>query len=232
MNIATRKNRKGFTLVELLVVISIIVALAALATPQVFKALKRANLTEGVNNARQAKLALDAFAADNDTQFPSVDTAEDYEEAAGTTYSNDYFKQLFLSGATSSEEIFWAKGSGVASKKKPDNKIKEGDRMQPSEILKAGECHWAYITDQGQTDDGARPIILDGYPTGTSEFDPKTWDNKVIVAFIDGSVKGMKMRLTDFKVLDGSKKDILSSQADVWGGVNVQQLLKQPQPKN
>ena len=48
MNITTSSRRKGFTLVELLVVIAIIVALASMATPQIFKALKRAALADGV----------------------------------------------------------------------------------------------------------------------------------------------------------------------------------------
>jgi prepilin-type N-terminal cleavage/methylation domain-containing protein len=109
MNITTSSRRKGFTLVELLVVIAIIVALASMATPQIFKALKRAALADGVNNAKQVKLALDSFATDFDGQFPSEDTAEYVVEGGtGTTYSNDYFRQMFLAGVTESEKIFWA----------------------------------------------------------------------------------------------------------------------------
>ena len=233
MNIATRRRRKGFTLVELLVVIAIIVALAALATPQIFKALKRASVADAVNNARQVKMALDLFASDNDGWYPNDESGENYQSGGtGTTYSNDYFRQLFLSGDTESEKIFWVKNSGVASKGAPDDKVKEGGRIQPEQILEQGDCHWAYINDQGQGSTGSRPIILDGYPKNKSDFDPETWDNKVIVVTIDGSTKAMRMRLTDFKVIDGSKKDILSSQADAWDGENPQTLLKQPEPRD
>ena len=163
MNIATSSRRKGFTLVELLVVIAIIVALAALATPQIFKALKRAALAEAVSNARQVKLALDAFATDYDGQFPNDDTAEAVVEGGtGSTYSNDYFKQLFLAGSTDSETIFWVKNSGVASKSAPDDKVKENGRMQQELILEPGDVHWAYITDQTNLSTGSRPLILDG----------------------------------------------------------------------
>ena len=233
MNIATSSRRKGFTLVELLVVIAIIVALAALATPQIFKALKRAALAEAISNSKQVKLALDSFATDFDGQYPSEDTAEYLSEGGtGTTYSNDYFRQMFLSGDTESETIFWVKNSPVASKAAPDDKVKEGGRIQAAQVLQEGDAHWAYITDQTNLDTGSRPIILDGYKNGTSEWDPTTWDNKVVVVRIDGAAKAMRMRPSDLKVLDGSKNDILSAQADAWDGESPADLLKQPQPGN
>ncbi len=231
MNIATRRRRKGFTLVELLVVIAIIVALAALATPQIFKALKRASVADAVNNARQVKMALDLFASDNDGWYPNDESGENYQSGGtGTTYSNDYFRQLFLSGDTESEKIFWVKNSGVASKGAPDDKVKEGGRIQPEQILEQGDCHWAYINDQGQGSTGSRPIILDGYPKNESEFDPDIWDNKAIVVTVDGAAKPMRIRPTDGRVLDWKGKSILSSQADAWDGENPHTLLKQPEP--
>ena len=231
MNIATSSRRKGFTLVELLVVIAIIVALAALATPQIFKALKRAALVDAINNAKQVKLALDSFATDFDGQYPSDDTAEYVSEGGtGSTYSNDYFRQLFLAGSTESEKIFWVKNSPVAAKGAPDDKVKEGGRVQADLILQEGDCHWAYLTDQTNLKTGSRPLILDGYKKDTSEWDTDTWDNKVVVCHIDNSCKALRMRNTDGKVLDGSKKDILSAQADAWDGESPAELLKQPQP--
>ena len=47
---------------------------------------------------------------------------------------------------------------------------------------------------------------------------------------IDGACKPMRMRASDGKVLDGSKKDILSAQADAWDGEDPTKLLKQPWP--
>ena len=102
--------------------------------------------------------------------------------------------------------------------------------MQPQEILQDGDVHWAYITDQTNLDSTSRPLLIDGYEKSTSEWDPDLWENKVIVVRIDGSPKPMRMRLGDGKVLDGSKNDILSSQADAWDGDSPEALLKQPQP--
>lgn len=231
MNIATSSRRKGFTLVELLVVIAIIVALAALATPQIFKALKRAALVDAINNAKQVKLALDSFATDFDGQYPSDDTAEYVSEGGtGSTYSNDYFRQMFLAGGTESEKIFWVKNSACAAKGAPDDKVKEGGQVQADLILEEGDCHWAYLTDQTNLKSGSRPLILDGYKRDTSEWDADTWDQKVVVCHIDNSCKALRMRPSDGKVLDGSKKDILSAQADAWDGESPAELLKQPQP--
>ena len=54
-------TRRGFTLVELLVVITIIAALAALVSPQVMRALKKADANTAVSNARQIGLAMFSF---------------------------------------------------------------------------------------------------------------------------------------------------------------------------
>lgn len=233
MTIATRKRRKGFTLVELLVVIAIIVALAALATPQIFKALKRAALAEAISNARQVKLALDSFANDFDGVYPSDDTADEVAEGlAGGQNSNAYLKQLHMAGIADSEIIFWVKNSPVANKRPPDNKIKDGNRPSQNEILKAGDCHWAYVVDHDNTDNGTRPILMDPYKPGSSDFDEELWDWKAVVMTLDGSVKALRMRVADSQVLDGDKKPIMSSQAAAWEGASGQdpaQLLKQPQ---
>ena len=53
-----------------------------------------------------------------------------------------------------------------------------------------------------------------------------------MVVRIDGAAKAMRMRISDYKVLDGSKNDILSAQADAWDGESPSDLLKQPQPGN
>lgn len=235
MNIAKTRSRKGFTLVELLVVIAIIVALAALATPQIFKALRRAALAEALNNVKQVKYALDGFATDFDGQYPNDDTGELLVEGGtGSSFSNDYFRQLFLTKETSSEEIFWVKNSPVASKSPPDNKVGEGGKPRKEFILEAGDCHWAYMTEQTNTSKVSRPLVMDGFPQGSQTFDPDLWDLKAVVLRVDGSAKPMRMRIDDNKVLDGSKKDILSPEAEAWdgSGENPQELLEQPMPRN
>ena len=164
-------------------------------------------------------------------RYPSDDTGEYVlEGGTGSTYSNDYFRQMFLAGGTESEKIFWVKNSACAAKGAPDDKVKEGGVVQADLILEEGDCHWAYVTDQTNLKTGSRPLILDGYKKDTSEWDTDTWDNKGGVCHIDNSCKALRMRPSDGKVLDGSKKDILSAPADAWDGESPAALLKQPQP--
>ena len=73
----------GFTLVELLVVIVIIAALAGLSAPVILKQRKAADRTEALNNVRQIGLSLFEFDAEYGS-FPDNNTAEDVKEATGT----------------------------------------------------------------------------------------------------------------------------------------------------
>jgi len=199
------------------VVIAIIVALAAMATPQIFKALKRAAMAENISNAKQVKLALDSFAMDNDGVYPSEDTADFYETPGGSGRSNDLFMQLFASRNTNSERIFWVKGSQVCNPAAPDDTTTTGGKFTQSETLQAGDCGWAFIEDQTNVDNPSRPLIFDSPPTGSGlEFDPDLWEQKIIVLRIDSSAKPERLNPQN-KLLDGDNKELLTTASEVWG---------------
>lgn len=63
-------RRRGFTLVELLVVITILAVLAALLLPAIANARQRADRAACASNLRQQILAVNAYAADNDGYLP------------------------------------------------------------------------------------------------------------------------------------------------------------------
>jgi len=196
-----------------------------------FKARKRALMAQSMNSGRQIKLCLDSFAMDNDGVYPSAETAEFYELPKDGKWSNDLFRQLFASGNTNSERIFWVKGAKVCSPKVPDDIITiKGGRFAPEETLQAGDCGWAYIQKQTNTDNPSRPILLDAFKPGGSEFDRKLWDDSVIVVRIDGSVKAMPLDAKGTLQEDG--EDILSAKAAMWkpGGGVPAKLLMQPEP--
>ena len=67
------KNKKGFTIVELLVVVSIIALLIAILLPAIGKARDAALITQSLGNLRNLSAANSAYGADyNDRQFTAV----------------------------------------------------------------------------------------------------------------------------------------------------------------
>ncbi|MFL6589977.1 MAG: type II secretion system protein [Chthoniobacterales bacterium] len=64
----------GFTLIEMLVVISIIIVLASFAGPAIFSALAKGQMTGSVNNSRQLYLAAQQMALDGATNSDSTRT--------------------------------------------------------------------------------------------------------------------------------------------------------------
>jgi prepilin-type N-terminal cleavage/methylation domain-containing protein len=81
-----KKNSSvGFTLIEMLVVISIIVVLAAFAGPALFNALAKGQMTSSLNNARQLYLAGQQMALDGSTNSdPARAWPGDLTEAAAS----------------------------------------------------------------------------------------------------------------------------------------------------
>jgi prepilin-type N-terminal cleavage/methylation domain-containing protein len=61
------RSLRGFTLIEILVVISIIAILASLAIPAISSALVRGQMTQTLNNARQLTIATQTMSMDTTT---------------------------------------------------------------------------------------------------------------------------------------------------------------------
>jgi prepilin-type N-terminal cleavage/methylation domain-containing protein len=221
------KIGRGFTLVELLVVIVIIAALAGLTAPMVIRQRKKADQTEAVNNAKQIGLAMFEFENEYGT-YPGAKTLVQLNEnfsssvikgAAGPD-SNGYFKQLMQAGFTESEAMFFAKSKGS---KKPDGKI-----TLDTDALATGEVGFAYITDadEGMSSAGnpARAICVTPMNAAGDKFDGNPFDKKAVILRIDNSASSVNISVpagttdnTGDAISAGAS--IIAPTNAVWNGV-------------
>lgn len=88
MNMFSRKNRKGFTLIELIIVIAILAILAAIAVPSFIGITDNANETVEIANARALVTSINAYNALNPTNMIAA-TSEVTAERLGTLYPSN-----------------------------------------------------------------------------------------------------------------------------------------------
>jgi prepilin-type N-terminal cleavage/methylation domain-containing protein len=226
------KMLRGFTLVELLVVIVIIAALAGLTAPMVIRQRKKADQTEAVNNARQIGMALFEFENEYGS-FPDDSTATAVKDATDTALvsgnrANDRFRQLMRAGIAQSEAMFYAK---TAFTKKPD-----GIMTTDQQALAAGEVGFGILMDgtNGLSAAGnpSRPII--GAPfkiamDGT--FDPDFYDSKAVILRLDNSVTSLPIVSTTGNVKINGKTMTETGPDTVWGTTTVVPTWSFPDPK-
>ncbi len=227
------KTRRGFTLVELLVVIVIIAALAGLTAPMVIRQRKKADQTEAVSNARQIGLAM--FEFENEySSYPDAATAPIVTAATGSLLtitganSNDYFRQLLAGNFIQTETIFFAK---IANAKKPDNNI------SGAEALKQGEVGYGYILNGANgfsaAGNPARPLVVTPLLNNTTvgTFDPAPFDSKAIVLRMDNSVSSINVRLDNQIILGGVSTLLQTGAGTVWGAITTAPTLTAPDLK-
>jgi prepilin-type N-terminal cleavage/methylation domain-containing protein len=229
MKTNVQTTRRGFTLVELLVVIVIIASLAGLTAPMVIRQRKKADQTEAVSNAKQIGLAMFEFETEYGS-FPDTSTAATVTANTGTAYvmsaanSNGIFLQLFGAGYTQSEAMFYAKAKDT---KKPDGNI------VGAEALAAGEVGFGYITDgvKGLSTSGnpARPYVVTPL-VAAGTFDPDPFDSKAVVLRVDNSVSSLQILPTGNVNLSPGQPLLTANATSVWGTGAAPTIVK-PLPK-
>ncbi|MCP9807941.1 prepilin-type N-terminal cleavage/methylation domain-containing protein [Cyanobium sp. HWJ4-Hawea] len=106
-----RRNQKGFTLVELMVVIVIVGILSAVAFPQFMKQTKKAIATEGIMQAS----AITKQAASYNLETPISSADSDCSDYAGAQQSGAKFSYSCTGSATSfSVKAIGTSGSNAA----------------------------------------------------------------------------------------------------------------------
>jgi len=231
----TKKGmRGGFTLVELLVVISIIATLAGVGIPVIMSKVKDGNKAQAIGNIKQIGLAMFTFEQEYNS-YPCDSTGQevklnnpDVAFSFGNTFSNDFFRQLIAAGSIDQEKPFFAKAPYT---KTPDNVMSQG------KCLDAGECGFAYIMATNSeplssTGNTARPLIAAAvYNCQTNgAFDPDVYGKFAVIFRIDNSATAEHVRPSDKKVLIGGGKTLLQGgdKDTVWGN-DINPVIKPPQ---
>lgn len=67
-----RRSKRGFTLIEIMIVITIIAILAAILVPNFKRARSRGQLSACLSQCKSTATALEMYAVENDGRFPSL----------------------------------------------------------------------------------------------------------------------------------------------------------------
>lgn len=204
-----------------LIVLAVLLGVAAVISPVwVHSKINTAHLTETIKCGRSIKLCMDTFAMDNDGEYPDDTTAAFYGVPA-PGMANDYFKQLFASGNTNSERIFWIRGAAVCNPEAPDDVTTSSGLFAPARTLLPGDNGWAYVKDQLYTDNPQRPILV-ASPAASSglAFDPDVFNGGAIVIRIDGSATTAPVTPSR-RLLDEDGVELLTPASKVWNGTPV-----------
>jgi prepilin-type N-terminal cleavage/methylation domain-containing protein len=230
----------GFNLIELLVVISIIAILVAIAIPAFTTTNVRGRETQALSNVKQVILACKIFAMDHNGNYPTYQldpTSLQPSKALGpiTDYSNAAFAQLFPDYLTN-ETIFAEQGSAFTPTA-PDNVIDVPQVAPPVETLKEGENTFAYCIGLTDKSNALFPLVADGfadlgqwtYATNKTAKGGVWKGAKAIVGLVDGSASVMKVNRRKLTVMNNPMSSTSSyfSTAGV-AARNGQQWLASP----
>lgn len=181
-----RTNNQGFTLIELMVVITIIAILASITVPVVTKVKAKADLTRDSSNARQVVLACKSFASDWDGVYPAWDPSAESDGGGGGSEEGELststaaFNVLIKEGYIDTESIFWMQ-------------TKNPEKLRPPREdgnLESRENCYTYVMGLTDTSFSRSPLVADEQegPGTYGEYHPWLEMRKAIVGYSGGHV--------------------------------------------
>jgi prepilin-type N-terminal cleavage/methylation domain-containing protein len=186
----TKRKSQGFTLIELMVVITIIAVLASFATPAFTRMQESAKITKDVNNVRQIILACKAYATDEEGSYPTwaVDEDGNVEESDVQT-STEAFNVLLKGGYIDTESIFWYKTKDTEKSRPP----KEDGELETEEVT------YTYVKGQLDTSFSRSPLVADEQesPGTYGEYHPWLGARKAVIGYCGGQVAAEKLDSKD-----------------------------------
>lgn len=199
--------RKGFTLVELLVVMAIIAVLASIAVPTVLDKLKDADRTKALSQIKGVYTSIVEFESEFGTRPGQLVVDDDLVESASAANANDCFRQLIQSEKLKSEAAFNIKSLITAES---DRDI--GTSPAYRQALEKGENGFMYM-DNPRSKPGA-PLAAAPLTKQQGTFDSIAYNGKAVVLINDGEVRAIDINEDTEKVevkIGGSLVDMFSS---------------------
>ena len=211
---------------ERLVGATILFALTAVATPNIFSAFANARKAKAINNAKQIGICLTEF--DNQYgEFPSTETAniiiEEGNKLPKGDTSNHFMAQLLTSKILDTEQVFHVEG--MARTKKADNVFNT-----PETSLARGENGFGYVMLSDGTGltqaygSAAIPVavapVLKGGKLPT--FQGKPFHGEGIALRLDCSVGTYKINKKGELLFQKAQRNIfLNGEDTLWGSVDT-----------
>jgi prepilin-type N-terminal cleavage/methylation domain-containing protein len=218
-------KNSAFTLVELLVVISIIAILAGIAFPAFTKVKEQANQTKALSNAKSIGTFCKLYANDYKGDYPMYSNATTKAAAADSNaVFNDMFPTYF-----NDKGIFAVNGSAYCTNANSIGAV--------ANVLGAAENDWALVTGLTDSSNARFPLIATGFTgavgvyTNVEGVVGGVWKGqKAVVIRCDGSGAVEVCDKTNFTVPreDDPSKDIFTADPGVWFSASVVVLNPTP----
>jgi len=191
-----RPSSKGFTVVELLIVVAIMLILSAMLWPVILQARGRALLVSCMSNLRQIHTAVTLYTQDNSDRYPVIDPSGNGWITAISPYASTDANIRHCPAGTPLSRLNYSvnpyrSGSLVAA----------SDRADVSHIIWAGDGFENPTTGQVQPLFGsAATSFLKEVPGGIS----LRHGGQAVFVFLDGSAKSLKRTDLKLALLTGS----------------------------